>query len=261
MKRSALVLIGLALSFVAMAPAANAKGSLDMYVAKVSAAKASQLLKKGYDISDVRNRGRTVALDMVLTRAQRNRLAARGVKIRLKRTRSGKTLRSVVASQAAGGFNVWRSWDEPGGIRDELFRVARRNRHLVKLEVLGRTYQRRKIIALYQGGVDTEDVAAQLSAGVSGVRRVWQQYREEGRDAPAFANCGRKPTLTDAQREQVRQIVQERPDRFVREIAEEVEGRLGVAACRQTVGRWLRELGFTRKKSRPAPRSSASVRT
>ena len=148
MKRSALVLIGLALSFVAMAPAANAKGSLDMYVAKVSAAKASQLLTKGYDISDVRNRGRTVALDMVLTRAQRNRLAARGVKIRLKRTRSGKTLRSVVASQAAGGFNVWRSWDEPGGIRDELFRVARRNRHLVKLEVLGRTYQGRKIIAL-----------------------------------------------------------------------------------------------------------------
>ena len=24
------------------------------------------------------------------------------------------------AAQAAGGFNVWRSWDEPGGIRDEL---------------------------------------------------------------------------------------------------------------------------------------------
>jgi hypothetical protein len=147
-KRSALVLIGLALLLVGMAPSASAKGSLDMYVAKVSATKASQLLKKGYDVTAVRNRGRTVALDIVMTRAQRNRLAAGGVKVRIKRTRSGKTLRQVAASQAAGGYNVYRSWDEPGGIRDELFRIARHNRHLVKLEVLGRTLQGRKIIAL-----------------------------------------------------------------------------------------------------------------
>jgi len=121
--------------------------------------------------------------------------------------------------------------------------------------------ERRKIIWLYQRGFETEDIAAQFSASVSGVRRVWQQYREEGRDEPAFANCGRKPTLTEVQMQQVRQIVQERPDRFVREVAEEIRSRLGVAACRQTVGRWMHELGFTRKKSRSTPRSSASVRT
>ena len=121
--------------------------------------------------------------------------------------------------------------------------------------------ERRKIISLYQRGLETKDIAGRFSASESGVRLVWQQFREEGRDAPAFANCGRKPTLTDAQREQVRQIVGERPDRFVREIAGEVRDRLGVAACRQTVGRWIREMGFTRKKSPSAPRSSASVRT
>jgi transposase len=123
------------------------------------------------------------------------------------------------------------------------------------------TRERRRVIALYQRGVETAEIASQFSASESGVRRVWQQYREEGRDAPAFANCGRKPTLTDAQREQVRQIVRGRPDGFVREIAEEVRARLGVGACRQTVGRWIRELGFTRKKSRSTPRSSVSVRT
>ena len=122
------------------------------------------------------------------------------------------------------------------------------------------TRERRKIITLYQRGFDTGDIAARFSASASGVRRVWQQYREEGRDRPAFANCGRKPTLTDAQMQQVRQIVQERPDRFVREVAREVRERLGVAACRQTVGRWMRELGFTRKKSPSTPPSS-SVRT
>ena len=122
------------------------------------------------------------------------------------------------------------------------------------------TRERRRIISLYQRGLDTEDIAGQFAASESGVRRVWQQYREQGRDAPAFANCGRKPTLTEEQTQQVRQIVQEKPDRFVREVAAEIERRLGVAACRQTVGRWLRELGLTRKKSRSTPRSS-SVRT
>src|SRR5215213_6372165 len=100
--------------------------------------------------------------------------------------------------------------------------------------------ERRKIISMYQAGLETADIARQFGASESGIRRVWQQYRQDGRDEPAFANCGRKPTLTQAQQQQVRQIVQERPDRFLREVAREVRDRLGVAACRQTVGRWMR---------------------
>ena len=122
------------------------------------------------------------------------------------------------------------------------------------------TRERRKIISLYESGLDTEDIAGQFSASESGVRRVWQQYREEGRDQPAYANCGRKSTLNPAQMQQVREIAQEKPDRFVREIAEQIQLRLGIVACRQTVGRWLDELGLTRKKSRSTPPSS-SVRT
>ena len=29
-------------------------------------------------------------------------------------------MQQFAAKQAADGFNVWRSWDEAGGIRDEL---------------------------------------------------------------------------------------------------------------------------------------------
>ena len=43
------------------------------------------------------------------------------------------------ALQAAAGFDVWRSYDEPGGIRDELYDIAASNSDLVKLEVLGHT--------------------------------------------------------------------------------------------------------------------------
>ena len=120
--------------------------------------------------------------------------------------------------------------------------------------------ERRKIIARYQQGWDTVDIAQHFGASESGVRRVWQQFREEGRDEPAFDNCGRKPTLTDEQLQRVGQIAEERPDAFLHELADEIAGRLGVRACRQTVGRWLRDLGITRKKSRCTPRSS-SVRT
>jgi transposase len=118
--------------------------------------------------------------------------------------------------------------------------------------------ERRKIIARYQQGWDTVDIALHFGASESGVRRVWQQFREEGRDEPAFDNCGRKPTLTvEQQMEQVRQLAAERPDAFLHELADDIAGRLGVRACRQTVGRWLRDLGITRKKSRSTPRNSS----
>jgi transposase len=118
--------------------------------------------------------------------------------------------------------------------------------------------ERRKIIARYQQGWDTVDIAQHFGASESGVRRVWQQFREQGRDEPAFDNCGRKPTLTAEQLRQVRQIAEQRPDAFLHELAEVIVERLGVRACRQTVGRWLRDLGITRKKSRCTPRNSSA---
>ena len=58
------------------------------------------------------------------------------------------TVQEFAAEQAANGFNVWRSYDEPGGIRDQLYAAARENPQLVKLEVLGHTGQGREIIAV-----------------------------------------------------------------------------------------------------------------
>jgi transposase len=92
------------------------------------------------------------------------------------------------------------------------------------------------------------------------VRRVWQQFREEGRDGPAYANCGRRPTLDEAGRRQLLEIAARRPDAFCHELAEEVEQRMGVKVTRQTIGQWLRQLGVTRKKSRSTP-ASRSVQT
>ena len=98
------------------------------------------------------------------------------------------------------------------------------------------TRERRKIIALYRQGWETQDIAQRFAASVSGVRR---------------------PKLDEAGRQQLLLIAQRRPDAFCHELAEDVEREMGVKVTRQTIGQWLRELGVTRKKSRSTPASSS----
>ena len=102
-----------------------------------------------------------VEVELVMSPAQADLLEAHGVDVKLTRVKGGLTVRQFAAQQAAAGFTVWRSYDEPGGIRDQLYAAARKNPQLVKLEVLGHTGQGREIIAvkLTQGAGDVPDGA------------------------------------------------------------------------------------------------------
>ena len=143
--------VGLTVAAIALsiAPAATGKGHerLEMYMLRGNAATIGELTA-GVELAGVRRTASGLRAEAVLTDSQRAKLAAAGVKVRLTRDRKGRTVTERAAAQAAGGFNVWRSWDEADGIRDELYAVARRNPQLVKLEVLGRTHQNRELIAL-----------------------------------------------------------------------------------------------------------------
>ena len=156
------VRVGLAAAAITLmiAPAAAAKGreKLEMYTLRGSAATIGELTA-GVELAGVRRTASGLRAEAVLTRDQRAKLAAAGVKVRLTRNAKGQTVTEQAAAQAAAGFDVWRSWDEPGGIRDELYDVARRNPQLVKLEVLGTTHQGRELIALKltQGARDEVD--------------------------------------------------------------------------------------------------------
>ena len=145
------VLAALAVAAIALAiaPAAAGQGreKLEMYTVTGNAGKIARATQ-GLELAGLRYTRRGIRADVVLTNAQRAKLAASGVKLRLKRNRRGRTVSAQAAAQAVGGFNVYRSWDEPGGIRDELYRVARENPQIVDLDVIGRTYQGREIIAL-----------------------------------------------------------------------------------------------------------------
>ena len=138
-----LLLSGLAANGADAAPAETqpADDPLDAYTAVVQPDEMSAIAQEGIDVSGQRRVANGVELDMVLDRVQADRLRGRGVDLRLTRVRGGQTVREFAAEQAADGFNVWRSYDEAGGIRDQLYAAARNNPQLVKLEVLVHTAQ------------------------------------------------------------------------------------------------------------------------
>jgi Zinc carboxypeptidase/Immune inhibitor A-like, MAM domain len=134
---------------LAIAPAAAGQSSqqLEMYTLRGNPEKIARATE-GVELAGVQRTASGITAGAVLTPDQRAKVAASGVEVKLMRNRKGLTVAQQAARQAAGGFSVYRSWDEPGGIRDELYRVARRNPQLVKLEVIGETHQGREIIAL-----------------------------------------------------------------------------------------------------------------
>jgi transposase len=115
---------------------------------------------------------------------------------------------------------------------------------------------RRRIIELFQSGLEGDDVAQIMACSPAAARRIWQRYREEGRIGPRPHAGGHTPRLDEQQKKQVlAELVAQKPDAFCRELADDLHARTGVRVCRQTIGSWLVELGFTRKKSRSSPPS------
>jgi hypothetical protein len=149
LRRSAVCALAAFAIALVVAPAASGKGraQLEMYTLEGSAASIAQAAG-GAELAGVTQTASGIRANAVLTASERDKVAAAGVKVKLTRNKKGQTVTEQAALMAASGFQVFRSWDERGGIRDELFAVARRNPQLVKLEVLGRTYQGRELIAL-----------------------------------------------------------------------------------------------------------------
>ncbi|HET9497314.1 MAG TPA: M14 family zinc carboxypeptidase [Candidatus Limnocylindria bacterium] len=84
----------------------------------------------------------------VLTRRQAAGLRAQGIDVDFVRNAQGQTVSEQAELQALNGYTVWRSWDEEGGIQDELEQLAADNPDLVRLEDIGTTHQGRDILAV-----------------------------------------------------------------------------------------------------------------
>jgi hypothetical protein len=148
MKRWTFVACVLALLTFSGTASAKPPGTLNLYSAKVGAAGLEKLTTGGYDVASVRQAGKRTEVFLVLSKANAVKLRHKGVRVGLVRDSKGRTQLQRAALQAASGFNVWRSYDEEGGIRDELYEIAADNPDITKLEVIGETDQGREIIAI-----------------------------------------------------------------------------------------------------------------
>ena len=160
MRRFLLVATTGALLLAVALPASGAQrpdDHLDVYTAVVSDEQLSALAAQGFELTGVRAVEGGTEVQLVASRAQRAQLRRAGIRTELTRVRGGKTVKEFAAEQAENGFTVWRSWDEPGGFRDQMHAAARDHRGIVELVQLGTTYQGRELLAL------------RLTAGARGV--------------------------------------------------------------------------------------------
>jgi hypothetical protein len=134
---------------MATAPAAGGADShqLNVYTLAGPADRVADAAA-GVELHDIEQTPAGTRAEAVLSKSQAREARASGVDVEPVRNRNGRTVSAQASLMAAGGFNVWRSWDEPGGIRDELHSLAADNPDLVELEVIGQSVQGREMIAL-----------------------------------------------------------------------------------------------------------------
>ncbi len=138
-------------SFFAV-PAAAAKqrpqDRLDAYTVVTTAGKLAAFEAKGFDVAESRVTLSGAKAQMILTRSQAREVRAAGASAKLTRVKGGQTVKQFAAAQAANGFTVWKSYDEPGGYRDQMYELASQYPGVTKLVRIGTTLQGREILAL-----------------------------------------------------------------------------------------------------------------
>lgn len=107
---------------------------------------------------------------------------------------------------------------------------------------------RRDVLAADEAGASTHEIAVELNVSKSWVRRVKQEWREQGKAAPKTTRDRAKTWERHA--DWITAKVQARPDIYLRELQAAAEAELGWATCDMTFTRALRALGLTRKKRR-----------
>ncbi|MPZ97021.1 MAG: zinc carboxypeptidase [Propionibacteriales bacterium] len=123
---------------------------LDVYTGTVDAEGLDQLGKAGVDrdhavVAPAEDGAAEV--EVVLSRGQAKSLQDKGVGLELKKV-DGKTSAQLMAAEAADGFEVWTSYSEPGGIRDDMVDTTQSNPDITKLVPVGTSVQGQEIFAV-----------------------------------------------------------------------------------------------------------------
>lgn len=128
----------------------GSRDSLEVYVGTLNPEQLEELRGTGVDLQDAalsRDASGNAKVEMVLTERQAARLASKGIKLAVKKVH-GKNASQVLREQAAAGWTVFRSYSEPGGIRDEIMAAAAQFPGITKVETIGQSVQNKPILAV-----------------------------------------------------------------------------------------------------------------
>jgi transposase len=111
-----------------------------------------------------------------------------------------------------------------------------------------------RVVRAHKAGEGTYDeIALRFGVGRASVSRWLRLERETGTLVPGRHGGGQTSKLDKEQLEQFRRIVLAKPDATRAEMAKTLKKETKVTVSVATVGRALRRIGFTRKKSRYTP--------
>ena len=123
---------------------------LDLYEVTGDAGTEAELREDGFEVVAAEPaQGDQVTLEMVLTDDQAEALREEGeVDVELKRNEEGLSTAQAATLEAQSGFEVWRTYSEPGGIKDEMELLARQYDRLTELITIGESLNGQPIYAM-----------------------------------------------------------------------------------------------------------------
>jgi transposase len=109
---------------------------------------------------------------------------------------------------------------------------------------------RQRVLAGYDAGLTTAQVAARFTVSPAWARRLKQRRRQSGEVAPRAARRGPRPSW-HAYADRLRQAVRDAPDATLAELRQ----RLGLTVALSTLWRAVAALGLSLKKKSAGPPS------
>lgn len=109
---------------------------------------------------------------------------------------------------------------------------------------------RKRAIEAYERGEGTQvEIAGRFGVGEATIRRWWRLKRESGGLEPnTDFRYGPEPLLNEEALEVLHDILVEKPDAILEELAEELAKRTGITVSISTFSRTCIKLGWSQKK-------------
>ena len=133
---------------VGTATAQSQGSNLELYQATVNAEQQQQPVVGGYDIASVAETADGYVVQVVLRPNEANRLNRDGFDFEVVRNADGLTAQQAAEQQKRRGFKVWRPWDGPAGLEQQIRSVPEEFQDIAELHTLGQSHEGRDILAI-----------------------------------------------------------------------------------------------------------------